>query len=203
MAEAEATGHVGASDEVEPQERVDCVHHGGLGDLCRGRCQLELEGIARDCRSFQHEAARAREYRELLGDRRGNGRRNIEVGRRRLFVNGGRTFRAIEGPGELLEIEGVAAALLVQESGVRAFNRTAQQLLGFLVAEGAELDPVQRLRTVRLLERSREPLRHLARTDGECEYHRPRRRAAQQRSDELDRRRVGPVEVVEHENHRL
>ena len=46
-------------------------------------------------------------------------------------------------------------------------------------------------------------LRHVARTHGQRQKHRRGRRPAQERSEQLDRRRVGPVQIVEHEHERL
>ena len=90
MPKAEAPGHVGRAHEIEPQELVDRVHRRGLGHRGRGRRQLGLERIARDRRSFEHEARGVRQQRELLAERRGDastGRRSpaatLVGGRRR------------------------------------------------------------------------------------------------------------------------
>ena len=56
---------------------------------------------------------------------------------------------------------------------------------------------------MRPLERGRETLRHLAGAVRQRHEHGRGRRPAQQRAEQLDRRRVGPVEVVEHEHERL
>ena len=56
---------------------------------------------------------------------------------------------------------------------------------------------------MRAIERRRQTLRHLARTDGQREEHGSRRWAAEERADQLHGGRVGPVEVVEHEHERL
>ena len=60
MAEAEAPGYVGVTDEIELQELVDCVHRLSLRRVgCRGG-QLRLEWIARNRRSSQHAACAVR-----------------------------------------------------------------------------------------------------------------------------------------------
>ena len=123
---------------------------------------------------------------------------------RRLVVHGRCSARAAERPGELLEIERVAAALGVEDARVDAIDRVAQQLARLVGAERAELDAGQQVR--RASARSSAVDRrsgHVARTHGQRQEHRRGRRPAEQRSEQLDRRRVGPVEVVEHEHERL
>ena len=77
------------------------------------------------------------------------------------------------------------------------------QRLGVVAAERAELEPGERARAVRALERGQQLLRHLPRTHRQREQHRRRRRAPQQRAEQLERPRVGPVQVVEHQHERL
>jgi hypothetical protein len=105
---------------------VDCLHNRGLGHLGRGRCQLGLEGIACHRRSFQDETCGVGQQREFLGECCGDGRRNPDRRQRRLVVDCCRPTCAGERPGELLEIEGVAAALLVEDARVGALDRVAQ-----------------------------------------------------------------------------
>jgi hypothetical protein len=80
VAETEAPGHVGGTDEVKRQELVDCQHARRL--RCgggRGR-QLWLEWIARHRSSFEHEAPDVRQQCELLGQRGGDCRWDAEAG---------------------------------------------------------------------------------------------------------------------------
>ncbi len=56
MAEAEASGHVGRSNEIDVQELVEGVHRLGLGYADCGCRQFGLEWIACHRRSFEHEA---------------------------------------------------------------------------------------------------------------------------------------------------
>jgi hypothetical protein len=118
-------------------------------------------------------------------------------------VHGRCSTRAVERPRQLFEVEGVAAALQVQDVRVDAVGRIAQQLSRLLDAERAELDAGELVLARRPLERGRQAVRHVARAHREREEDRRGRRPAQQRSEQLDRRRVGPVEVVEHEHERL
>ncbi len=98
---------------------------------------------------------------------------------------------------ELLEVEGVAAAVAVQG---RDLARTARGVpderrrLG--LAERGEPQPDD----VGARERGEEALRRLPGPVGEGEQHRPVEPAAQQRADQLQRGVVAPVQVVEHEH---
>jgi hypothetical protein len=104
--------------------------------------------------------------------------------------------------GELLEVEGVALALLVKRRSRRAVL-SADQLASLVGAQRADLDGGNRLVAARPLEGSGQPLRHLARTHCHGDQHRRAGRPPQQRSEQLDRPGVGPVEVVEHQHERL
>ena len=126
MPKTEASGHVGCANQIEFQQLVDRLHHGGLRHLGRGRGQLRLERIACHRRSFQHETFGVRQERELLCERRGDGRRNSDRRQRRLVVYRRCSARAVERPGELFEIEGVAAALRIEDARVDAIDRVAQ-----------------------------------------------------------------------------
>ena len=99
---------------------------------------------------------------------------------------------------ELLQVERVAAAVVVDGVG-----RVAEQPACLVAVQRSELEPGQRARAVRALERRQQPLGHLARADGERDQHRPRGRAPQQRADQLERAGVGPVQIVEREHERL
>ncbi len=78
--EAEAPGHVGAAHEIKLQEFVDCVRRRRLRRGGRGRRQLGLEGIARHRGSFEDEASAVRQQPELLAQRGGDRRWDIEAG---------------------------------------------------------------------------------------------------------------------------
>ena len=107
---------------------------------------------------------------------------------------------AVERARELLEVEGIAAALLVQRGRVDAVS---QELARLLERERRELEPREPSRAVGAFERSGQPLRALSWADRHREQHGRRRRAAQERADQLDRPGVGPVQVVEDQDERL
>ena len=90
----------------------------------------------------------------------------------------GRFTLAVERSRELLEVERVAAALLVQRVRVDEVDRVAQQLASLGLREGVELDADQRAGTLRPLERGQEPLRLLARAERDRDEHARRRRTA-------------------------
>ena len=123
MPEAEAPGHVGRVNEIEPQEFIDRVHRRSLGRGGRGRRQLGLERVARHRRAFEHQARVLGQQRELFGQRGGDGGRDADAGQRDLGRPSDRSG-ALERPGELLQVEGVAAALLVKDGCARR-RRTA------------------------------------------------------------------------------
>ena len=78
----------------------------------------------------------------------------------------------------------------------------AEQRLRLARAQPAQLEAGEAAGPPGALERGRQALRELTRTDGERREDR-RRRPPQQRADHLERARVGPVEVVEAEHERL
>jgi hypothetical protein len=78
MPKTEASGDVGCANQIESQQLVDCLHHGGLRHLGRGCGELRLERIACHRRSLQHETFGIRQECELLRERRHDGRRNSD-----------------------------------------------------------------------------------------------------------------------------
>ncbi len=163
--EAEASRHVGGANEIELQELVDRVHRRRLGRRGRGRRQLGLERIARHRRSFEHEACRrptaARALRSARRRRRTGPRWPVSE----ISGAGVAPPCALERPGELLEVERVAAALLVEDGCVGGVDAFAEKLSRLGGRQSAELDPGQRRRTMRPLERGRKTLRRLAGAD--------------------------------------
>ena len=105
------------------------------------------------------------------------------------------------GPGrapELLQVEGVAAAVAV-DGRDRLGVDGLEQHRRFSLAELVELDAPN----VRLRHRRLQALGGMAGSEAEREQHARPRLAADQRGDQLDRRAVAPVQVVEHEHERL
>ena len=203
MTKAEPPGHVGRTQEIDAQQLVDDVHHRRLGHPARGRGELAVERIACHRRSFQHEALRVGQQRELLRQRRRDRRRDADRRALRLVEHRRRLAGTAGRAGELLEVERVAATLDVEAARLDAVDGVAQQLAGLVGAEGLEVDPRQQLGAPRPLERSGEALGDVMRPHGEPQQHRRRGRPAEEGSDQLQRRGVGPVEIVEHEHERL
>jgi hypothetical protein len=105
--------HLRLADEIQLQELVDGVHRRCLGYRRRSRGQLGLEWVASHRCAFEHQASWLREQRELLGQRSGDRGRYID-GLGQLGRAGTSRRCEIPHPRELLEVERVAAALLVQ-----------------------------------------------------------------------------------------
>ena len=143
-----------------------------------------------------------RKGRELVGEcslhrhrDRGDDRRR--VGQMGLDVHGTRG-----GPGEGLEVEGVAAAEAVQLVAQRAGQVVVEQLEGFVLGQRVEVETDHRRGPGRGLEHRFERLRELGRTERHHRQHPAPWRAPQQVRDQLRRRAVGPMQVVEREHHR-
>ena len=81
-------------------------------------------------------------------------------------------------------------------------NGRAEELVRLVAGECTELETGRRSGALGAFERGGQTCRHLARTHGECEQHGSRRRPAQQRAEQLDRRRIAPVQIVQHEHER-
>src|SRR5207248_5575585 len=122
--------------------------------------QLGLEWIARHRSSFQHTACAVRKERELLVQGRGDRVRDVDS-RQRDLGTAARKALAGDRPGELLEIEGVATALLVED-----VDPFAYQLASLRLRQGAELHARERAGAMSSLERCCEPLGQLVRPDG-------------------------------------
>ena len=109
----------------------------------------------------------------------------------------------VEGPGQLQEIEGIPAALVVDERRLRVAHDGAQELSRLGLRERTEFEACQRRPAMRPLERGRETVRRLAGTKGQRDENGCHWRPAKQRAEQLDRSRIGPVEVVEDEDEGL
>jgi hypothetical protein len=109
---------------------------------------------------------------------------------------------AAERPRELLEIERVTAALVVEHGYVGRVDLFTQKLASLDGRQSGELDAGQCCLTMRPLKGNRQTRRHLPGAHRDCHEHGCGRRPAQQGAEQLDGRRVGPVEVVEQEDER-
>ena len=160
VAEAEAARHVGGPDEAEREQLVDRLHRRRLVDARGGGGELGLERVARDRRALA-AAVRVgrREQRELLrSSAAATARGHADAASRRRAGRRCRLAGPAGGPGELLEVERVAAALLVERVRERAVDVVAEQLARLLAPQRAELEPVSRPPRSRALERAGEAL---------------------------------------------
>ena len=199
MPEAEAPGNIRLTDEIQAQQLVDRIDRRRLGGSGGRGGQLGIEGLSRDGGPLEDEACLLRDQGELLRERGGDRGRDVDACERGLV--GGRWRVGTAGrPRELLEVEGIAAAVLVEAGRVRSVTDQLARLLG---AERPELDARDRAGAVRPFDRGAEPLAHLPRSRGERDEYRRGRRSMEERAEQLDRRRIGPVDVVEHQHHRL
>ena len=191
MAEAEPARDVGGADEIATLEIVERVDRARLFQAGGGSRELGLERVARDRRALERLAGVAREQRELGGQRGRDRARHLYAAER---DRGAGAFLARRAR-ELLQVERVAAAV-----GVQRVGGVADQFARLGLAQVAELDPGQ---VGGALQRPREPLRHLARADGDREQHARGGRPSQQRAEQFDRAGIGPVQVVQDQHQRL
>ncbi len=114
---AKAAGHLCLADEIELQQLVQGLERRRFGDRRRGRHKLGLKRVAGHCCPLQCKACASRQESELLAQRDSNRGRHAEILAREL----GNTWGVLKivRPGELLEVERVATALLVQSAYAR------------------------------------------------------------------------------------
>ena len=202
MTEAEPARHLGCPHEVAREQLVEGRHGSLFFHRRRRRGQLGLERVARHGGAIQEVARGWGQEAELLGERHDHRGRHLHSGEA-LRRGGTRARRLLRGAGELLQEERVAAALGVEHLCRVLVEVGAEELRRVLLREAAQLQARERPGAVAALERGRQPVGKLPRARGEREQHRRRGRAAEQRADQLDRRRVGPVDVVEDQHQRL
>ena len=165
-----------------------------------GGGQLGFEWVTDYRRPLEHAPCADREKCELLGQRARNRRRHVEIPGRELS-NACGVLKG-ERSGELLEIERVAAAFLIESGCGVVIDRFTEELSSLVARQGANIDAQQCPRAVRSLERAGEALGRVTRSDGQRDEYRRCRRPAQQRTEQLYRSDVSPVEIVEHEHQR-
>jgi len=195
-----AARHLGLPNKVELQQLVQRLERCGLRDRRGGRRKLGLERIASHRSALQHEPRSVRQESELLGQRGSDRRRHVEICGREV-----RTACAAltsKRPGELLQIERVATALLEKRGHSGRVECLTEELAGLATRQRADLDANQCPDPLRPLERGGHAPRRLAGTDGQRDEHGRSRRPAQQRREQLGRSRVSPVEIIEHEHER-
>ncbi len=175
--EAEAPGNVCLTDEIQAQQLVDRVDRRRLGGSGGRGGQLGIEGLSRDGSALEDEARLLGEQSELLGERGSDRSRDVDAGERKL-VGRRRRVGMVGRPRELLEVERIAPAVLVEAGRVRL---VADELPGLLGAERPKLDALDRADAVRPLDRGGEPLSHLPRSRGERNEDRRGRRSVEKR----------------------
>ena len=182
-------------DEPARDELVE--RRAGVGEPAGRLGDPELRRVAGHRRAAQQVARRAGERGDLLPQRGGHGRRDAAaVGRRGV---GGRGRRAAAR--ELLQVERVAAAEPVELRPHPRGHEVAEQRVRLVGGQRGERDVDHAAVAAGRLERGEHGRREPARTVRGGEQQLRARRAPQQVGDELERRVVGPLEVVEQDHH--
>ena len=188
MPELEAPRGRRGSHQRSGQQPVERVEHVPLRHLLD---DLDVEGVAHDRRALQDHPLEGLQLGQL------GHQRVPHRGRHRQAVVG--AGRSGGGAVELLEVEGVAAAQVVDAVQPHCGVQPAEQPRRILLAQGAELEPLRPTLAQQRAQRRAEPRRDLSRTGGHGNEHRSLRQPAQQAGERLDGRRVGPLDVVQHE----
>jgi hypothetical protein len=132
-----ADGFTGA-DQILPEqlvERLDCIP---LGDICGHPHKLGLKRIAQDRCRLNHGPRERRKGIEFPTDRCPHGRRN--AGLNQVLLGRQNLGATVRGADELLEIEGIAAALSVKRTALRRLDAIPQELLGFRRGQRSQFD---------------------------------------------------------------
>ena len=195
--EDELARHRRGAHEVELEQRVQQPEHvrrGQLGDRAR---QIRLEGLSRDRGSAEQRALVRRQRRELVRERRRHRGRDGHACDVDTRVGCSWDGAVLAGALELLEVEGISAGLAdhdLRRTGIDL----AEELGRLCVVELREPDPADG----RNRERGREARRCPAGAESDREQHRSLGCALQQPGEQLDRRLVAPVEIVQHDHER-
>ena len=200
--EAEAPRDVGGAHKAEVEELIERLHGRGIVRAGRGGGEIGLERVTRDGRAAQHPASVGGQEPELLGQRGDHRRGHADGLQRRSGVRRPPSAAAAVGAGQLLEVERVAARLLVELVRPLASHVIAEQLAGRLASEAAQLEASEAALAVGPLEGRREAIGPLTRACGHNDEDGGVGRAAQKRREQLHRRGVRPVDVVEREDER-
>ena len=196
MPEAEAPRHLAGTDEIAGCQLVDRIERVGFLHACRRDGQIEFERVAGDRRGLGEPASAAREPIEFGDDRRDDRWRDLRAATRAMNASGSAT-------GELQHVERIAAARAIELLQLCRARGVHQLVCGDL-RQRAQLDTADR---VALGSGSHDGRREspidLTGAKRRRDQDRCLRRAAKEVGNELDRGAVGPVEVLQHQDHRL
>ena len=195
VTKSEPPRHRGRTNQIERQQgvqRVEAVRRRQLGD----RLRIRLERISCDRSGTQQHELRDRQGGELLGQRNRDRGRNGHPGHRDGVAILVQHQPLLAGPSELVEVEGVAAAMA--EDGRGRSRLHAGEQLGRLgsVSGSREIRPTAGLPSA--AERRIGP----GLADRRAQEDRRLGSAPKERGQQLDRCLVGPMEVVEHDDQR-
>ena len=169
-----------------------------LGDRCR---EIGLERLAGDSRAPEQCLLLRRQRSDLLRQRGrdGSGYGNAcDIGVDAGGVDRGRQSPFLARAPELLEVERVAAAVAIDRRGLARLE-IAEQQVRLRFGERLEHDPLRGGHR----ECGRQRRRSGRGAKADCEQHGCIRLAAQQGGEQLERRLVAPVQVVEDDDERL
>jgi hypothetical protein len=197
VAKAEAPGRrrsheVAVEELVHRREGVRFVHPDDLAG------ELRFERVAHHRRGPDQLARSRREVLELAGDHRGHGR-----GHASGFVVDGHRARLVLDPRsahQLLQVERVPAALPVDPLGHRPREVSREERPRLLGAERHQLDELSLGVALELLDGGRGPGLQLPGPEGDGDEQPRLRRAPQQVQQQLDRRGISPVQIVERQH---
>ena len=193
--EAEPSRAIGGPHEVGHQQGVERRERGLLCQAGGGRGLPDVERVPGDRCALCECPGLGRKRGDLTGERRRNAARHPRADRRR-----GRRRPLACRAAQRLQVEGVAAALLVEARARGPPEAGRQQRIGGLRRERPELERPGRAVAAGRPEGVLEG-RRAARPRGEAEQHAASRAPVEQERDDVGRGRVGPVDVVEQEGH--
>ena len=141
MAEAKSPRDIRRPDHIQREQLVERIDRRRLRHTRRRAGQVGIERVTGDRCALQHATRTVREQGELLRERRHHRARNVDAADRELERRGRRARPSRARARELLEVERVAAALLI-EAGHRVAH-VAEQLVGLAAREGDQLETSQ------------------------------------------------------------
>ena len=144
-----------------------------------------------------HEPCLLGKQVELLRERRRHRGRNIDAAQGHWRRAGCAVAGRRDGPCELLEVERITASLTVELTRFCSAEGLADELVGLLRGESRELTRTSFPARCARSNDGRESLAQLPWPDGHRQQHRRGGRSTEERAEELHRRRIGPVDIIE------